>query len=234
MTVVVGMNEIDSRFSGTTLFNTVVVIGPLGTLLNRHRKLMPTNPERMVWGMGDASGLESSIHPPVGWRPRSAGRASCHWRGMPSMRRGLRSSSNPTWDNGEACLVTLRHIAREAGCWVIGTATALQGSDVPADFPERDRLYKPDEWINDGELWWSIRPATSSLGQSIAKKAFFTPRSIVKRHGGRAAHWTSAATMPGRIFFAFGEPQTTPAGGILGLMEHGAMRLAVATLRTGN
>ena len=57
VTVVIGIHEIDSRFSGTTLFNTVVVIGPDGTLLNRHRKLMPTNPERMVWGMGDASGL---------------------------------------------------------------------------------------------------------------------------------------------------------------------------------
>ena len=56
-TVVLGINELDSEFSGTTLFNTVVVIGSDGTLLNRHRKLMPTNPERMVWGMGDASGL---------------------------------------------------------------------------------------------------------------------------------------------------------------------------------
>lgn len=57
VTVIMGMNEIDSCYSGTTLFNTVVVIGSNGTLLNRHRKLMPTNPERMVWGMGDASGL---------------------------------------------------------------------------------------------------------------------------------------------------------------------------------
>jgi nitrilase len=56
-TIVLGINELDSEFSGTTLFNTVVVIGSDGTLLNRHRKLMPTNPERMIWGMGDASGL---------------------------------------------------------------------------------------------------------------------------------------------------------------------------------
>ena len=57
ITIVLGINERDSKFSGTTLFNTVVVIGPDGAILNRHRKLMPTNPERMVWGMGDASGL---------------------------------------------------------------------------------------------------------------------------------------------------------------------------------
>ncbi|MGC3837092.1 hypothetical protein ACPSKX_24375 [Moritella viscosa] len=48
------MNEIDSEFSGTTLFNTVVVIGSNSAILNRHRKIMPINPERMVWGFGDA------------------------------------------------------------------------------------------------------------------------------------------------------------------------------------
>src|SRR6185295_11097810 len=58
VTIVAGINELDGDVSGTTLFNTVVIIGPDGKLLNRHRKLMPTNPERMVWGMGDASGLK--------------------------------------------------------------------------------------------------------------------------------------------------------------------------------
>lgn len=151
VTVVMGMNEIDSRFSGTTLFNTVVVIGPDGTLLNRHRKLMPTNPERMVWGMGDASGLRV-VDTPAG----RLGSLICWESYMPLARYALYAQNieifvNPTWDNGEACLVTLRHIAREAGCWVIGTATALQGSDVPEDFPDRDKLFKSDEWINDGD-----------------------------------------------------------------------------------
>jgi nitrilase len=151
VTVVIGMNEIDSRFSGTTLFNTVVVIGPDGTLLNRHRKMMPTNPERMVWGMGDGSGLRV-VDTPAG----RVGALICWESYMPLARyalyaQGLDIFVNPTWDNGEACLATFRHIAREGGCWVIGTATALQGSDVPEDFPERDRLYKPDEWVNDGD-----------------------------------------------------------------------------------
>jgi len=148
---VMGINEIDSRFSGTTLFNSVVVIGPDGALLNRHRKLMPTNPERMVWGMGDASGLRV-VDTPAG----RLGSLICWESYMPLARyalyaQGLEIFVNPTWDNGEVCLATFRHIAKEAGCWVIGTATALQGSDLPEDFPERDRLYKPDEWINDGD-----------------------------------------------------------------------------------
>ena len=151
VTVVMGINEIDSRFSGTTLFNSVVVIGPDGALLNRHRKLMPTNPERMVWGMGDASGLRV-VDTPAG----RLGSLICWESYMPLARyalyaQGLEIFVNPTWDNGEVCLATFRHIAKEAGCWVIGTATALQGCDLPEDFPERDRLYKPDEWINDGD-----------------------------------------------------------------------------------
>ncbi|TIM11727.1 carbon-nitrogen hydrolase family protein [Mesorhizobium sp.] len=151
VTIVVGLNEIDSRFSGTTLFNTVVVIGPDGTLQNRHRKLMPTNPERMVWGTGDASGLRV-VDTPVG----RLGCLICWESYMPLARYALYAQSidilvNPTWDNGELCLATLRHIAREGGCWVIGTATALQGSDLPADFPDRDRLFKAEEWINDGD-----------------------------------------------------------------------------------
>jgi nitrilase len=151
VTVVVGLHEIDSRFSGTTLFNTVVVIGPDGMVLNRHRKLMPTNPERMVWGMGDASGLRVVDTP--------AGRLGCLicWESyMPLARYALYAQGidilvNPTWDNGEVYLATLRHIAREGGCWVVATATAMQGSDVPEDFPDRDRLFKPEEWINNGD-----------------------------------------------------------------------------------
>jgi nitrilase len=151
VTVVVGLHEIDSRFSGTTLFNTVVVISPDGMVLNRHRKLMPTNPERMVWGMGDASGLKVVETP--------AGRLGCLicWESyMPLARYALYAQGidilvNPTWDNGEVCLATLRHIAREGGCWVVATATAMQGNDVPEDFPDRNRLFKPEEWINDGD-----------------------------------------------------------------------------------
>src|SRR5207237_1585409 len=59
VTIVCGLNERDAEFSRSTIYNTVVVIGPDGALLNRHRKLMPTNPERMVWGFGDASGLRA-------------------------------------------------------------------------------------------------------------------------------------------------------------------------------
>ena len=57
MVVVCGIHEREGSYSRATLYNTLVTIGPDGSILNRHRKLVPTNPERMVWGQGDASGL---------------------------------------------------------------------------------------------------------------------------------------------------------------------------------
>ncbi len=219
VTIVIGINEIDSRFSGTTLFNTVVVIGPDGTLMNRHRKLMPTNPERMVWGMGDASGLRV-IDTPAG----RLGALICWESYMPLARYALYAQDleilvNPTWDKGEDHLVTLRHIAREAGCWVIATATALQGSDLPADFPERDRLYKPDEWINDGDAV-VVNPAGAVTAGPLHREKGNSLRRG-RRRGGAAS-----TTLVGRLwplfpagyFLSHGEPQAAPASGVLGLI----------------
>jgi nitrilase len=151
VTTVLGVHEIDTKYSGTTLFNTVVVIGPDGSILNRHRKLMPTNPERMVWGMGDASGLRV-VDTPVG----RIGCLICWENYMPLARYALYAQDieihiAPTWDMGDSWIASMKHIAREGGCWVIGTATALRGSDIPENFPGRNDLFRPDEWINDGD-----------------------------------------------------------------------------------
>ena len=151
ITLVAGISELDAEVSGTTLYNTVVIIGPDGAILNRHRKLMPTNPERMVWGMGDASGLKV-VDTPAG----RIGSLICWENYMPLARYALYAQGidiyiAPTWDTGDSWIATMKHIAKEAGCWVIGTSTAIQGSDVPEDFPDRDKLFKEDEWINDGD-----------------------------------------------------------------------------------
>jgi nitrilase len=152
VTIVAGMHELDSEFSGTTLFNTVVVVGPDGTLLNRHRKLIPTNPERMVWGRGDGRGLKV-VATPAG----RIGTLICWENYVPPARMALYAQNlevliAPTWDCGEEWLASMRHIAREGGCFVVSTATALQASDIPDDFPGRERLFAdPDEWICDGD-----------------------------------------------------------------------------------
>jgi nitrilase len=149
--IVMGLHEIDSSFSGSTLFNTVAVIGPDGKILNIHRKLMPTNPERMVWGFGDAKGLRV-VDTPVG----RIGCLICWENYMPLARFALYSQNidmhiAPTWDHGEPWLSSMRHIAKEGGCWVLSTATAMKGADIPGSFPERGTLFKDDEWINPGD-----------------------------------------------------------------------------------
>src|ERR1700738_343021 len=57
VTVVIGLQELDGAYSRSSIYNTMVTIGPDGRVMNKHRKLMPTNPERMVWAVGDGAGL---------------------------------------------------------------------------------------------------------------------------------------------------------------------------------
>jgi nitrilase len=152
VTIVCGLNERDAQFSRGTLYNTVVVIGPDGTLLNRHRKLMPTNPERMVWGFGDATGLKA-VDTPCG----RVGTLICWESYMPLARcalyaQGVEIYVAPTYDSGERCTATMQHIAREGGCWVLGSGCAFQGRDIAAALPAKAKLYEnPDEWINAGD-----------------------------------------------------------------------------------
>ncbi|SPE34934.1 Nitrilase/cyanide hydratase and apolipoprotein N-acyltransferase [Burkholderiales bacterium] len=152
VTVVCGMNERDEDFGGGTIYNAVAVLGPDGSLLNRHRKLMPTNPERMVWGFGDGSGLKV-IDTPCG----RIGTLLCWENFMPLARYALYAQGidiyiAPTYDAGDGWIGTLQHIAREGCCWVVGAGCALRAADLGSDFPEKATLYPdPEEWINPGD-----------------------------------------------------------------------------------
>jgi nitrilase len=152
VTVVCGLHERDGSLGRSTLYNTVTTIGPDGKLLNRHRKLMPTNPERMVWGFGDASGLRV-IDTPCG----RIGSLLCWESFMPLARfamyaQGIEIYIAPTYDSGAGWIGTMQHIAREGCCWVISAGVATRNQDIPDDFPEHDRLYPHDEdWINPGD-----------------------------------------------------------------------------------
>jgi nitrilase len=55
-----------------------------------------------------------------------------------------------TWDSGDTWIASMRHIAAEGRCWVIGSGCSLQRGDVPEDFPGRERVLL-DEWINPGD-----------------------------------------------------------------------------------
>jgi len=152
ITIVCGLNERDGTLSKATIYNTVVIIGPDGNINNHHRKLMPTNPERMVWGFGDGTGLKV-----VDTNCGRVGTLICWENYMPLARyslyaQGVEVYIAPTYDSGDGWIGTLQHIAREGRCWVIGSGVVLATSDIPADFPNRDSLYPPsDEWINPGD-----------------------------------------------------------------------------------
>jgi len=150
--VVIGIHERDAAYSRATLYNTLVTIGPDGEILNRHRKLVPTNPERMVWAPGDAFGLRV-IDTPVG----RLGGLICWENYMPLARfslyaQGIQVYVAATWDEGDVWLATMRHIAAEGRCWVLGSGCSMQARDIPDSLPGRDRLYPdPDKWLNPGD-----------------------------------------------------------------------------------
>ena len=145
--VAIGVNERD----GGTLYNTLLFIGSDGAVLGRHRKLMPTGGERLVWGFGDGAGLrvyETGLG--------RIGGLICWENYMPLARaalyaQGIEIYLAPTWDNSDEWVPTLRHIAKEGGCHVIGVTPLLRGSDVPAHIPGRDEVFGGDEdWMSRG------------------------------------------------------------------------------------
>jgi len=152
LVVVCGLHEREGEFSRSTLYNTLVTIDSDGRIVNRHRKMVPTNPERMVWGQGDASGLRV-CETAVG----RVGSLICWENYMPLARYTLYADGveiyiASTWDEGDTWTATMRHIAAEGRCWVIGSGCSLRAADVPASFPGRDQLFPDaDEWLNPGD-----------------------------------------------------------------------------------
>ena len=179
---------------------------------------MPTNPERMVWGMGDASGLKV-VDTPAG----RLGSLICWENYMPLARYALYAQDidiyvAPTWDTGESWVATMRHIAKEAGCWVIGTATALQGNDIPADFPDRDKLFTPDEWINDGGAV-VVKPMGAIAAGPMNREKGILYAEIDREAARRARRSLDVCGHYSRpdVFSFLGRPQGTHAGHVFRL-----------------
>jgi nitrilase len=148
--VVVGVHEREGSFSRSTIYNTLVTIGADGSILNQHRKLVPTNPERMVWGQGDGVGLSA-----VDIGGARLGGLICWENYMPLARYALYADGvdiyvASTWDSGDTWIASMRHIAAEGRCWVLGSGCSLRVDDLPSGFPEG--LFSGDDpWINPGD-----------------------------------------------------------------------------------
>ncbi|MDA1264379.1 MAG: carbon-nitrogen hydrolase family protein [Planctomycetota bacterium] len=119
---------------GATLYCTVLYFDRAGTLLGKHRKLMPTAAERLIWGFGDGSTLA-----PVDLDVGRVGAVICWENYMPLLRthmyrQGVQIYCAPTVDDREVWASTLRHIAVEGRCFVVGACQYARRADYPDDW----------------------------------------------------------------------------------------------------
>ncbi|HEY7694300.1 MAG TPA: carbon-nitrogen hydrolase family protein [Gaiellaceae bacterium] len=137
--LVTGVNERDPSSPGT-LYNALLYHSPDGELAVHHRKLVPTNHERLIWGQGDGGGLRA-VQTPIG----RIGGLICWENYMPLARFSLYESGveiyiASTADDGDAWQATLVHIARESRAFVVAPAHLQRAGSYPDDFPLREEL----------------------------------------------------------------------------------------------
>jgi predicted amidohydrolase len=153
ITLVIGVSERVAAGPGRgTLYNSLLTYGSDGTLLNHHRKLMPTYTERIVWGAGDATGVRA-VDIEGGCR---IGGLICweHW--MPLTRQALHESGEDihvaVWPTAHDMLqVASRHYAFEGRCFVLAAGSIMRGRDLPAELePHPSKVPSPDAFIMRG------------------------------------------------------------------------------------
>lgn len=150
--LVIGINErVDAGPGNGTLYNSLLTFDSDGSLVNHHRKLIPTYAERMVWGQGDGANLKAV--------DTSVGRVSgliCweHW--MPLARQVLHDSGEhihvAVWPTvHEMHQIASLHYAFEGRCFVLAAGLLMQVRDVPSQLPVSDELSdKPDHLLLRG------------------------------------------------------------------------------------
>ena len=132
--LVTGVNEVEPERPGT-IYNALLYHSPQGDLALHHRKLVPTNHERLVHGQGDGRGLHA-VETGFG----RLGGLICWENYMPLARTALYQSGvelyvASTADDADAWQATIVHIARESRAYVIAPAHFQRASSYPADFP---------------------------------------------------------------------------------------------------
>ncbi len=149
--LVIGINERVEQGAGNgTLYNSLLTFGADGKLLNHHRKLVPTYTERIVWGPGDATGLQA-VKTDVG----RVGSLVCweHW--MPLARQAMHDSGEhihvavfPTVH--DAHQIASRHYAFEGRCFVLAAGLIMKAAELPAPLLTETDLSKLPENILRG------------------------------------------------------------------------------------
>jgi nitrilase len=150
MWLAIGVEEREPH--GSTIYNTLLYFSPDGTLVDRHRKLVPTGSERTVWGMGDGSTLRI-VDTGIG----RVGGLICWENYMPLARfhlyaQGVDVWLAPTLALGDGWVATMRHLARENRMFVVGVNPVLHVDEIPASFPNREHLFAPG-YLEDNAPW---------------------------------------------------------------------------------
>lgn len=143
--LIIGVIERD----GSTLHCTVLFFSPDGAYMGKHRKLMPTGSERLIWGFGDGSTMPV-YDTPLG----KVGAVICWENYMPLMRtahyaKGVQIYCAPTADGRDTWLATMRHIAIEGRCFVLSSNQFARRSDYPANYGS-DPGGEPDRVMSRG------------------------------------------------------------------------------------
>ncbi|MDR7542746.1 MAG: carbon-nitrogen hydrolase family protein [Armatimonadota bacterium] len=146
----IGVIERDAAYSRGTLYCTLLYFGPDGSLLAKHRKLMPTAAERYIWGSGDGSTLPA-LATPYG----RLGGLICWENYMPLARmamyaKGVELYVAPTADSRERWQATIRHIALEGRCFVLSCCQYVTKDMYPPDFEVADELASAPEVLSMG------------------------------------------------------------------------------------
>jgi predicted amidohydrolase len=149
--IVMGVNEREGGRPSGTLYNTIVYIDAHGRLLGKHRKLIPTYAERLIWGQGDGGTL-GVFDSPAG----SLGGLVCweHW--MPLARHAMHAQGEQVhaalWPEvDDIHLVASRHYAFEGRCFVVSVGAVLRRDDIPEDLELlQDAGIKAGEYLLSG------------------------------------------------------------------------------------
>ena len=148
--VVMGMHERNSESSNASLYNSLLFIDDKGEVIGKHRKLIPTGGERLIWARGDGSTLSAY--------ETSAGKVAgliCWENFMPLARNtiyeeGTQILVSPTWDKSANWQLSMQHIAREGGLFVVSCCMALKMDDIPDRFNFKKLYPQGREWVNVG------------------------------------------------------------------------------------
>lgn len=163
----IGVIERDTDSSGGTLYCTLLYFGPDGALLGKHRKLKPTAAERLIWGEGDGSTL-TAVRTEFG----IIGGLICWENYMPLARmamygKGVELYLAPTADSREVWQATMRHIALEGRCFVLGCNQFVTRDMYPQDLDGIEELEsQPEVMCRGGSV------IVSPLGEVLAGPLF--------------------------------------------------------------